>query len=92
MTAPQIAQILSILLFIYGASVYYNIRRTLNKQGYPVSVFVYSGPCWEHYNDLIRKSEPAEARRLKIRKASMTIALVLAFLVIFISSLMAKQV
>jgi len=53
MTAPQIAQIISILLFIYGASAYYNIRRTLHKHGYPVSVFVYSGPCWEHYNDLI---------------------------------------
>jgi len=92
MTAPQIAQIISILLFIYGASAYYNIRRTLHKHGYPVSVFVYSGPCWEHYNDLIKKSGPAEARRLKVRKASMTISLVLAFIVIFFSSLIAKHI
>lgn len=91
MTTPQIAQIISILLFIYGASAYYNIRRILHKQGYPVSVFVYSGPCWEHYNDLIRKSGVAEARRLRVRKAAMVISLVLAFAVIFLSSLMAKQ-
>jgi hypothetical protein len=92
MTVPQIIQIISLLLFVYGASTYYNIRRTLHKNGYPVSIFVYSGPCWEHFNDLVKKSEPAVARRLKIRKASMTISLVLAFAVLVFSSVIAKHV
>ena len=90
MTPPQIVQIISILLFICSASAYYNIRRTLHKRGYPVSIFVYSGPCWGHYKDLIEKSEPHEQRRLKARKALMIIFLALAFAGLLLSSLIAK--
>ncbi len=81
----QIIQLLSILLFIIAASIYYNIRRTLHKHGYPVSVFVYSGSCWSHYSDLIAKSDPAEQRRLKLRKGIMSTCMILAIVLILIS-------
>ena len=90
MTPSQIIQVISILLFISSASAYYNIRRTLHKLGYPVSIFVYSGPCWGHYKDLIEKSAPQEKRRLKIRKTLMIISLALAFAGLLLSSVIAK--
>jgi len=90
MTASQIFQIISLLLFIVSASLYYNIRRMLHQQGYPVSVFVYSGPCWGHYQDLIAKSPPAVQRRLKSRKRAMILCLLLAFAGILLASVMAK--
>ncbi|MFA7174052.1 MAG: hypothetical protein WC340_11695 [Kiritimatiellia bacterium] len=90
MTAPQIVQIISTLLFACGASLYYGIRRTLYKQGYPVSVFVYSGPCWSHYRDLIQKSTPAARRRLKTRKFAMTVSLILALMGVLFASVIAQ--
>ncbi len=90
MTAPQTVQIISLLLFICGACAYYNIRRTLHQHGYPVSIFVYSGPCWGHYQDLIAKSPPAVQRRLKSRKRAMILCLLLAFAGILLASVMAK--
>lgn len=81
----QIIQSVAIILFITGACLYYNIRRTLHKQGYPVSVFVYSGPCWEHYNNLIQRSEPAQRRRLKLRKRAMAACLITAIVLVIFS-------
>lgn len=90
MITPQIVQIISTLLFVCGASLYYGIRRTLYKQGYPVSIFVYSGPCWSHYRDLIQKSAPAEQWRLKARKLAMVISLVLALGGVLLASVIAQ--
>lgn len=84
----QIIQIISLLLFIIGACLYYNIRRTLHKQGYPVSIFVYSGPCWEYYKDLIEKSEPAEQRHLILRKRAMTVCMTLAIILLLFQGLL----
>lgn len=92
MTAPQIIQIIATLLFCYGASLYYGIRRTLHKQGYPVSIFVYSGPCWGHYRDLIEKSTPSVQRRLKARKAAMILSLILALAGVLLSAVIARPV
>lgn len=85
MATTQIIQLVSTGLFVVSACLYYNIRRTLHKRGYPVSIFVYSGPCWGHYKDLIEKSEPAEQRRLKLRKAAMTASMVLALVLVLLS-------
>lgn len=90
MRAPQIVQIIATLLFCYGASLYYGIRRTLHKHGYPVSIFVYSGPCWGHYRDLMEKSTPAARRRLKARKIAMTISLILALAGVLLAAVLAK--
>ncbi|MDD2600469.1 MAG: hypothetical protein PHO37_14805 [Kiritimatiellae bacterium] len=90
MITPQIVQIISTLLFVCGASLYYGIRRTLYKQGYPVSIFVYSGPCWSHYRDLIRKSTPAAQRRLRARKIAMTLSLLLALAGVLLASVIAQ--
>ncbi len=87
----QIIQFFTIALFIIGSCIYYNIRRTLHKQGYPVSIFVYSGPCWEHYKDLINKSEPAEQRRLKLRKTVMTACISMAIILLLISGFIPKK-
>jgi len=90
MTSPQIVQLISIALFVCGAYTYYNIRRTLYKEGYPVSIFVYSGPCWKHYQDLITKSEPAEQHRLKFRKRFMILCMALAIASLILSSVIAR--
>ena len=87
----QIIQLVSIILFIIGAWLYYDIRRTLHKRDYPVSVFVYSGPCWEYYKDLIGKSEPAEQRRLKLRKTAMTISMAVAIVLILVSGFIPRK-
>ncbi len=81
----QIIQLIALLLFITGASLYYNIRNTLHKDGYPVSKFVYSAPCWDYYRELIEKSEPAEQRRLKACKTIMTTCIILALLLMLLT-------
>ena len=90
MTFSQTVQLISIALFVCSACSYYNIRRTLHKEGYPVSIFVYSGPCWKHYHDLIAKSEPAEQRHLKFRKLFMILCMTLAIAGLILSSVIAK--
>ncbi len=85
MPTIQIIQMLSVVLFITGASLYYNIRRTLYRHGYPVSVFVYSGPCWGCYRELIEKSAPEEQRRLRRRKTAMSVCLALALLLMLLT-------
>jgi len=86
----QIIQLAAVLLFITGACLYYNIRQTLFKKGYPVSKFVYSGPCWDYYNDLIKKSEPAEQSRLIMRKRIMSVCLISALLLLLVTGFVPK--
>lgn len=85
---PAILQAVSILCFVGGACLYYNIRRLLFARGYPVSVFVYSGPCWPHYRDLIEKSDGPERRRLKARKSAMTLLFAAAGVCLALASLL----
>ena len=88
---PVQLQIAATLFFVCGACLYYNIRRLLFARGYPISIFVYSGPCWPHYRDLIAKSGEPERRRLIARKAATTGCFALAGLSLMLASLLALR-
>ncbi len=83
-------QLASIVCFSGGACLYYGIRRLLYKRGYPVSVFVYTGPCWTHYSDLMAKSPEPERSRLKTRKTVMTACFTLAGACLILATLFAR--
>jgi hypothetical protein len=85
MPSIQVLQISALLLFGVGATLYYNIRRTLHRWGYPVSLFVYSGECWSHYRDLIAKSDAPQQRRLMLKKHLMSLCLISALIILLIS-------
>ena len=87
---PPLLQLLALLFFICGSVLYYGIRILLHKRGYPVSLFVYSGPCWGFYRDLIEKSAPPEQKRLKARKAVMTALFILAGICLVLSTMVAR--
>ena len=87
---PLFLQLASIVSFSCGACLYYGIRRLLYKRGYPVSVFVYTGPCWPHYSDLIAKSPEPERSRLKARKTAMTVCFTLAGACLILSTLFTR--
>ncbi len=86
MSPPAILQLISILLFIHGAWLYYAIRRLLHRKGYPVSIFVYSGSCWPHYKHLIDSTPPPARNQLKMRKLLMTASFVAALILLIASS------
>ncbi|MFO7937992.1 MAG: hypothetical protein R6V06_10375 [Kiritimatiellia bacterium] len=83
--SQNIIQLISTLLFVISAFIYYSIRRKLHKHGYPVSIFVYSGPCWKHYDDLIAESEPRKRQRLKLYKYLMAACLILAITLLLVA-------
>jgi hypothetical protein len=87
---PALLQAASILFFVCGACLYYNIRRLLFARGYPISVFVYSGPCWPYYRDLVEKSDAPERRRLRARKTAMIVCFALAGAGLLFASLIAR--
>jgi len=85
MATIQIIQIIALLLFIIGSCLYYNIRRELHRNGYPVSLFVYSGPCWNYYRDLIDKSDMPTQKKLIARKRIMSFCLIAALTLLILS-------